>query len=792
VRSLGRLSPLVALAALAVAGCRGAEQTQEQPFDFDLALAREEAAAPVAYPVPAGAAAAGLALPALPRGVGRIEIELARALPGALEVEVERADGRREAVSALPAFPGADRYQLEVAGAPTRLVIPSAEAAAAVVALRLWEPALGERTRDGVTRSCRPGDRLRVANVRLGEGWRAQLGLARTRLDGGREPMGEAALVVRWRQGRRTVERRFALAAGGGWQSFWLETDGAVGTGTLVLEGELPPGESLCFERPVAAPPPAPSAANVVLVSIDTLRADALADAPHLGARAARSLAFRRAYALSNWTLPSHASLLLSRGYLEHGLPLPGEDQAFAYPEGRLPAAWTTLAEAFRAAGYATFATTEGGYLDPKFGFARGFEGYSVVPALTMDRAARLDTHLERIAEFLRERRGGRPFFLFLHTYRAHDYLLNSPEYHDLVGAGDAHLVALGDLSRRQGDFTGIPADYLRRLYRGGVGRTDRFVEQALAGVEGALGARDRLLVAVTSDHGESFAEEPGVWGHGTSLREEQIRVPLFFAANDGSVATGTDDAPVSALDVAPSLLAWAGIEGPESFRGRPLLGREPGARSPVEATSAHLSGSFAERSFGFAAIAGGAKLERRDRADGRTAVERCSALAAAGEGPDLPSARCAAESDRLADRLASASEWVWAIDARRPGDYRIELDLAAAHLAAVLAPAGSARPLLDAARGEIRFTAAAPGVALLLFARADQLPVREVAGAAGPLTGPAWPALPGGHAEYADAAGVALAVLRRSPGAPAVGGARAPEELERLERELRALGYLR
>ncbi len=607
-----------------------------------------------------------------------------------------------------------------------------------------------------------------------------------------REPAGAAVLVARWGQGRGEVERRFPLAPGSGWQDFWLESDGAAGSGTLELTGELPAGEELCFERPAAAPPPPPSAANVVLVSIDTLRADALASAPNLSARAARSRSFTRSYALSNWTLPSHAGLLLSRGYLEHGLPLPGEDQAFAYPEGRLPAAWTTVAEAFRAAGYATFASTEGGYLDPKFGFAQGFEAYSVVPALTMDRAARLETHLERIAEFLRERRGGRPFFLFLHTYRAHDYLLNGAEYHDLLGAEDARFAALGDLSRRGGDFTGIPAEYLRKLYRGGVARTDRFVEQALAGVEGALGTRDRLLVAITSDHGESFGEEPGVWGHGTSLREEQIRVPLLFAANDGSVAPGTDDTPVSALDVAPSLLAWAGIERPASFLGRALLGGEGARPSPVEAMSAHLSGSFAERSLSFARIAAGAKLERRDRADGATAARALCRGDRRGRRPG-PAARAlrrrsASASSSGSPPPASGSGWS---PPGAPGEYWLDLD--PAHLAAAVAPGGSPRPLLDPERRTDPLRGA-PGRRRAAALRARRPPGGDRSRRLDRRRSRATPGprRPAPTPSYGDDRGVALEVLRRSPGAPAGGGARPPEELERLERELRALGYLR
>lgn len=800
----GARGGLVVLTALALGACAAPAPEAAARADFDLTQSEEAPAPGTVVAVAPGAAAAGIVLPAVAPELGRFEVELERAVGGALAVELESADGARVVVVAPPAFPGATRYPAFApprgAGAPSfvKLRLADGAAAAALTGVRLWPPELAEATRGGVTRRCRPGTNLRVTGVELGEGRRVRLGIARQAPAGGGQPSGPAFLEARWRNESSRIAHRFPLAAGSDWQDLWFDPEGATGRGELELVAELPAGETLCFERPATAVA-VRRPANVVLVSIDTLRADALGDAPRLAARAARGLRFERAYALSNWTLPSHAGLLLSRSYLEHGLPLPGEDQAFAYPEGRLPAAWTTLAGAFRAAGYATFATTEGGYLDPKFGFAQGFEAYSVVAPLTVDPAAALDRHLERIARFLAEQRGDRPFFLFLHTYRVHDYRVNSAEYQTGTLASDAPFRRLGNLEQlgaaagdTRGDrFHGVPAGYLRRLYRAGVESTDAFVERALAQVEAGLAPRERLLVAITSDHGESFAEEPGIWGHGTSLGEEQIRVPLLIQANDGSVPAASVERPVSALDLAPSLLAWAGVDRPASFRGRDDLLRGGERGSPVEAMSARLSGSFAERDLAWARVGATLKFERRDRADGWTALERCSTYAAGGGLVGTAPASCAAARAELAARLRDSSEWVWAVTARRAGRFRIELDLASAHLAAIAAAEGSSRALLDPSRGRVELEAARAGATFLLFARPDRLPVRELGAESGPLAGPAWPALPGARALYADARGEALEVVRRSPG----GGAappHTPAERERLERELRALGYLR
>jgi hypothetical protein len=761
------------------------------PADVVLDLAQREEAhvGPVTYDDIPALAKVGIPLRLGSDRAGHLEVELARHVAGAVEVRLVDGSGVPERAHATPAHPGAQRYQLTL---PFRsresppwswAQVVDPEIQGLLVAARTWPPEAVAVTVAGITRSCFRGRSLDATNVRLGGRWRLRLGVSGT---------APGKLRARWRSERGGSSAwSFDLDGLPAWRDLWLDREGEEANGALEVTAELPAGGSLCFERPAPAPPRRTRGASVALVSIDTLRADALGDAPRLATRAASGTTFERAYALSNWTLPSHAALLLSRSYLEHGLPLPGEDQAFAYPEGRLPAAWTTLAEAFRDAGYATFATTEGGYLDPKFGFADGFEAYSVVPALALDRSARLETHLERLEEFLRSQRGDRPFFLFVHTYRTHDYLSNAPEYHGLATEADAALTALGDLEPRryEGGVRDVPGDYLRRLYRAGVARTDRFVDEALRRIEAAAGARERLLLAITSDHGESFGEERNVWGHGTSLREEQIRVPLVLLANDGSFPARRVAEPVSSLDLAPTLLAWAGVDRPASFRGTDLR-RAPAGDPGIEVMTALLFGGFADRTLSWARIGGSWKLERRDRANGETLLRSCVELDARGAGGRLDPAICSEAEERLAARLAREGQFVWRVTAERRGRFRIELDDATG-LAAVVAAEGSRRALFEPRSGIVEVEAAHPGYSVLLFARSEALGVKRLASERGTLEGPSWPATPGAVARYADAAGFTVEVERRAPAAGAA-TPRSPAELERLERELRALGYLR
>ncbi|MFG0319588.1 MAG: sulfatase-like hydrolase/transferase [Planctomycetota bacterium JB042] len=181
--------------------------------------------------------------------------------------------------------------------------------------------------------------------------------------------------------------------------------------------------------RIVAPPPEAPT--HLLLVSLDTLRADRLGAygnrrglTPNIDRLAAEGTVFERAYANAPYTLPSHVTMLSGLLPPSHGV------EAF---RDRVPSAAPWLPEELADAGFETAAYTSGGYVGRAFGFGRGFDVYCEVdpigdryyPGRAIHNRPFLDGStgaMPRVREWIRTRRG-RPSFLFLHTYMAHDYL---------------------------------------------------------------------------------------------------------------------------------------------------------------------------------------------------------------------------------------------------------------------------------------------------------------------------------------------------------------------------------
>ncbi|MHC4341767.1 MAG: sulfatase-like hydrolase/transferase, partial [Planctomycetota bacterium] len=154
-----------------------------------------------------------------------------------------------------------------------------------------------------------------------------------------------------------------------------------------------------------------PRPGRIILVSMDTVRADHVSGygsattTPILREIASEGVLFRNFYAASNYTIPSTMSILTGLDAAEHGVH---RDVA------RLAPGVSTLAEALAAAGYRTHAFHEGGYVDARFGFARGFGAYELHARVSLVRDA-----LPEVLEWIREARTDR-YFLLLHTYAAH------------------------------------------------------------------------------------------------------------------------------------------------------------------------------------------------------------------------------------------------------------------------------------------------------------------------------------------------------------------------------------
>jgi predicted AlkP superfamily pyrophosphatase or phosphodiesterase len=304
---------------------------------------------------------------------------------------------------------------------------------------------------------------------------------------------------------------------------------------------------------------------RIVLVTLDTLRYDSFAEAgnmPFTRALAEQARVFRRHYASTSATQPTHASLFTGLQPWEHGVT---RNSAVLADE------FETVAERLRESGFRTAAVVASFPLHRRFGFAQGFDSYQdefqeegksgfadigVPGGLYYNKA---DSITGRGMALLDELSGPRQF-IWLHYFDPHapygdnggpDPIERGPIM-DRVRSGQpaAPLIAR---ARRNYDHDVRTLDQsLNRLYR----RLQRDAEQI------------ETHLVIVADHGESFGEG-GVLGHGKHVSEEQIHVPLLI--HSPGARPGVVDAPCGSIDVATTLLALAGIEA-GATGGRDLL----------------------------------------------------------------------------------------------------------------------------------------------------------------------------------------------------------------------------
>lgn len=297
-----------------------------------------------------------------------------------------------------------------------------------------------------------------------------------------------------------------------------------------------------CARRP-AAPPP-----SLLLVTIDTLRADRVGAygsragaTPNLDALAARGTVFAEARAAVPLTLPSHATILSGLEPLHHGVR---DNGVVPFPERG-----DTLATRLKAAGYATGAFVGAYVLDRRFGLARGFDVYDDRIARRTTGASVLESERpcqEVVAATTRwlESRSG-PFFAWVHFYDPHAPYDPPPTLRER--------------------FAGRP-------YEGDVAHADACLAPVLEAA--ARRAGERLVVAVLADHGEGL-DDHGERTHGLFVYESTLRVP-FVVAGFGVPRGERRRGLARTADVAPTLLGRlgrplpAGLDGQDLFAGPP------------------------------------------------------------------------------------------------------------------------------------------------------------------------------------------------------------------------------
>jgi len=308
---------------------------------------------------------------------------------------------------------------------------------------------------------------------------------------------------------------------------------------------------------------------NIVLVTIDTLRADHLScygygreTTPKLSAWIGETTVFESAYAPSPLTDPSLASTLTGLHPMRHGVRHAGR---------RLGPELPTLAELLKAQGYQTgafvsrAALIEDGHLGRGFDVAN-FVGGEHSPAHPAHRRAerwqrRAPSVTDAALAWLRER-GDAPFFLWLHYFDPHAYYDPPEPFRERFLEGLEAEKAEGLRA-----WWGRPADRARMVarYDAEILTVDHFLD-ALVSELRARGLWDSTLFVLTSDHGESLGEH-GYLDHGEWLYQEQVRVPLVFRL-PGVVPEGLRvSALVRGFDLGATLLELIGASGSDVER---------------------------------------------------------------------------------------------------------------------------------------------------------------------------------------------------------------------------------
>ena len=368
-----------------------------------------------------------------------------------------------------------------------------------------------------------------------------------------------------------------------------------------------------------AVPPKEPGRPDVLLVVMDTTRADAApapagsrSPTPSLARLAAAGTVFTHAFSTSCWTLPSHGSLFTGLAPSEHGATWASE---------HLSPDVATLAERFQRAGWRTAAFSANPWIVPEFGFGRGFERFTtgsadVRPlrpwllafgargpwsgaASLFEDAAGLSLASEALRD-LGARDDPRPAFVFLNLLEPHlPYDPPRDALGPLAGSGwDRRALdaidqdRLRDLSPRSARAP-REIEGLALLYAAEVAYVDALVGKIAAGLD-AAGRLDATVIALTADHGENLGDHPPL-DHQLGLWDSLVRVPLILRYPP-RVRPGTaDDALVSLVDVPGALLALAGAA--DAGGGGPLLGAH--ARDAVffeYDRSPHLLGLIRDR----------------------------------------------------------------------------------------------------------------------------------------------------------------------------------------------------
>ncbi len=327
-------------------------------------------------------------------------------------------------------------------------------------------------------------------------------------------------------------------------------------------------GVAFCLENPEEKD------YNVILISIDALRADHLSTygykpaAPDIESFSRRCTVFSQAYSQTSWTLPSHISMLTSEYPSFHKV---------IFNDRRLPPQKRTLTEILRDHGYNTAAFVSAPYAKALFGFDQGFNTYDDSIAGDM----KLGSHRQITSTQLNDKinswldaAGPEKFFLFLHYWDVHsDYIppypyniMFYPEYQGNLDVNRYWFNSSINSNISENDLA-----YLISQYDGEIAWVDAHIGDLIRKLYD-MNLMNRTNIILTSDHGEEFFEHGGKT-HRKTIYEEVLHVPLIMYIPDRKPEI--INTPATHVDLPPTVLSLLGKSYPKEFQGLDLFSPE-------------------------------------------------------------------------------------------------------------------------------------------------------------------------------------------------------------------------
>lgn len=304
-----------------------------------------------------------------------------------------------------------------------------------------------------------------------------------------------------------------------------------------------------------AAQTPAKPAPNVVLITIDTLRADHVGcygytriKTPNIDGLAADGARFERAFAVVPVTLPSHTTMLTGTYPMLSGM--------HDFSANKLSSTQPTMASVLKQSGYATGAVIAAAVLDSRFGLNQGFDFYydhfdfSRLNEANLDEMERPGNVVADVALDWVEKNWQKKFFLWMHLYDPH-YPYNPPEPY-------------------KHEYAAQPYDGEIAFADEQVGRLLRYLKEK--------GIYQNTVIVLAGDHGESLGEH-GERTHGFFIYNSTMHVPLIIRVPDSTGGRTVSDT-VSLVDLMPTVLGAVGIAVPTQVQGKSLLALVRGGES--------------------------------------------------------------------------------------------------------------------------------------------------------------------------------------------------------------------